>query len=128
MTQPLARDTSLTELLRRPEVNYYSLFEMVKNISAISDNEIAQQVEIQTKYQGYIERQHEEIERSRRHENTPLPPDIDYHNVRGLSVEARQKLNRHKPLTLGEAGRLSGVTPAAVSLLLVHLKRRSARM
>ena len=101
LDQPLARDMSLAELLRRPEVNYYSLFEMVKNISAISDNEIAQQVEIQTKYQGYIERQHEEIERSRRHENTPLPPDIDYHNVHGLSVEARQKLNRHKPLTLG---------------------------
>jgi tRNA uridine 5-carboxymethylaminomethyl modification enzyme len=126
--QPLARDMSLAELLRRPEVNYYSLFERVKNISAISDDEVAQQVEIQTKYQGYIERQHEEIERSRRHENTPLPPDIDYQNVHGLSVEARQKLNRHKPLTLGEAGRLSGVTPAAVSLLLVHLKRRPARM
>ena len=122
---PLARDTSLAELLRRPEVNYYSLFEMVKDPSAISDDEVAQQVEIQIKYQGYIERQHAEVERSRQHENTPLPPDMDYQNVHGLSVEARQKLNRHKPLTLGEAGRLSGVTPAAVSLLLVHLRRRA---
>ena len=126
LNPPPARDTSLAELLRRPEVNYYSLFEMAKNISAISDNEVAQQVEIQIKYQGYIERQHQEVERSRRHETTPLPADIDYHNVHGLSVEARQKLNRHKPLTLGEAGRLAGVTPAAVSLLLVHLKRKRA--
>ena len=99
---PLARDTSLAELLRRPEVNYYSLFEMVKDPSAISDDEVAQQVEIQIKYQGYIERQHAEVERSRQHENTPLPPDMDYQNVHGLSVEARQKLSRHKPLTLGK--------------------------
>ncbi len=124
-SQPLARDVSLAELLRRPEVSYYSLFEMVKNPDATSDNEVAQQVEIQIKYQGYIERQHEEVERNRRHESTPLPADIDYQNVRGLSVEVRQKLNRHKPLTLGEAGRLAGVTPAAVSLLLVHLRRRA---
>ena len=124
-SQPLARDASLAELLRRPEVSYYSLFEMVKNPDATSDNEVAQQVEIQIKYQGYIERQHEEVERNRRYESTPLPADIDYQNVRGLSVEVRQKLNRHKPLTLGEAGRLAGVTPAAVSLLLVHLRRRA---
>ena len=92
---------------------------------AISDREASQQVEIQAKYAGYIERQRDEIERHRRHEDVSLPVKLDYQQVCGLSVEVCQKLSRHRPLTLGAAARLSGVTPAANSLLLVHLKRRA---
>jgi tRNA uridine 5-carboxymethylaminomethyl modification enzyme len=88
---------------------------------------VAEQVEIQVKYAGYIERQREEIERQRRHQELLLPPDLDYAEVHGLSREVREKLNRHRPRTLGQAGRLPGITPAAVSLLLIHLKRRRGR-
>jgi tRNA uridine 5-carboxymethylaminomethyl modification enzyme len=93
----------------------------------VSDLGVAEQVEIQTKYQGYIERQRTEVERQRAHDDTPLPLDIDYRAVRGLSVEVRQKLELHRPETLGQAARISGITPAAISLLLVHLKRREPR-
>ncbi len=120
------RSASLAERLRRPEVSYASLFESVAGFEPVSDAEVAQQVEIQIKYQGYVARQQEEIERHRRHEDLMLPADLDYRGVRGLSVEVRHKLNQHRPATLGQAARLSGVTPAAISLLLVHLKRRSA--
>jgi len=89
------------------------------------DPAVAEQVEIQAKYAGYIERQRDEIERTRRNENVSLPDDIDYGNVKGLSSEVREKLVRHRPSTLGQAGRIPGVTPAAVSLLLIHLKKRS---
>jgi len=81
---------------------------------------------VQAKYHGYIERQHEEIERQRRHEDAGLPEDFDYAAVRGLSNEVRQRLLEQRPATLGQAARIPGVTPAAVSLLLVHLKRRDA--
>jgi len=84
------------------------------------------QVDVQAKYRGYIERQHDEIERQRRHEETLLPDDFDYGAVRGLSNEVRQRLVEHRPATLGQAARMPGVTPAAVSLLLIHLKRRDA--
>jgi tRNA uridine 5-carboxymethylaminomethyl modification enzyme len=124
--QPLAREATLAELLRRPEVTYESLMTLPGAGRAVLDAEVAQQVEIQAKYAGYIERQSDEIERGRRYEETRLPDDIDYANVRGLSIEVRQKLTRHRPGTLGEASRISGITPAAISLLLVHLKRRSA--
>lgn len=124
--QPLAREATLAELLRRPEVSYDTLMTLPGAGRAVLDIEVAQQVEIQAKYAGYIERQSDEIERSRRYEETHLPADLDYANVHGLSVEARQKLTRHRPITLGEASRISGMTPAAISLLLVHLKRRSA--
>jgi tRNA uridine 5-carboxymethylaminomethyl modification enzyme len=126
--QVLTRDASLLELLRRPEVSYDLLMNLPSAGKAISDREAAQQVEIQAKYAGYIERQRDEIARHRRHEDVGLPVNLDYQQVRGLSVEVRQKLSRHRPLTLGAAARLSGVTPAAISLLLVHLKRRPARM
>ena len=86
---------------------------------------MAEQVEIQAKYQGYIERQREEIARSEHYENLKLPHDLDYGSLRGLSVEVRQKLDRYRPETLGQASRISGVTPAAISVLLVHLKRRT---
>ncbi len=124
--EPTARSVTLAELLRRPEINYSSLFESIAGLEPVADSEVAQQVEIQIKYQGYVTRQQEEIERHRRHEDLVLPSDLDYHGVRGLSVEVRHKLNQHRPATLGQAARLSGVTPAAISLLLVHLKRRSA--
>jgi tRNA uridine 5-carboxymethylaminomethyl modification enzyme len=84
---------------------------------------VAEQVEIQAKYEGYIERQREEVARRADFESRALPLDLDYREVRGLSAEVQQKLNRHRPETLGQAARISGVTPAAISLLLVHLKR-----
>jgi tRNA uridine 5-carboxymethylaminomethyl modification enzyme len=124
--QPLARAASLMELLRRSEVSYAALMSLPGAGVAAVDTEAADQLEIQAKYAGYIERQQEEIALHRRHEETALPQDFDYHHVRGLSVEVRQKLVSHRPATLGQAGRLSGITPAAISLLLVHLRRRRA--
>src|SRR3989440_8978926 len=106
------------EILRRPEISYATLFPD----SAVA-REVAEQVEIQTKYQGYIERQRVEVERHKEFEAAVLPADLDYSAVRGLSIEVQQKLNRHRPQTVGQASRISGVTPAAISLLLVHLKR-----
>ncbi len=119
-------ELSLLELLRRPEVSYDSLIGLLGPGAEKADPAIAAQVEIEAKYAGYIERQRAEIERQRRYEELPLPDNLDYHNVYGLSVEARQKLAQHRPATLGQAARLAGVTPAAISLLLVHLKRRRA--
>ncbi|HXL76337.1 MAG TPA: tRNA uridine-5-carboxymethylaminomethyl(34) synthesis enzyme MnmG, partial [Burkholderiales bacterium] len=109
---------SLLELLRRPDVTYASLVE-----EPTVDLLVAEQVEIQAKYEGYIERQREEVERHSKLETLGLPPEIDYCAVRGLSAEVQQKLNRHRPQTVGQASRISGITPAAISLLLVHLKR-----
>ena len=109
---------SLFELLRRPEASYASL-----GTGADVDPEVAAQVEVQAKYQGYIERQREEVERAKQLESEVLPHDIDYRQVRGLSAEVHQKLNAFRPQTIGQASRISGVTPAAISLLLVHLKR-----
>ncbi|MGH8530483.1 MAG: tRNA uridine-5-carboxymethylaminomethyl(34) synthesis enzyme MnmG [Nevskiales bacterium] len=115
------------DALRRPEINYASLMQLGAG-PAVDDPLVAEQIEIQIKYAGYIERQHSEIERTRRYETLPLPEDLDYAGVRGLSNEVRQKLARHRPATLGQAGRISGVTPAAVSLLLVHLKKTGASL
>ncbi len=109
---------SLLELLRRPDVTYATLVE-----EPTVDSLVAEQVEIQAKYEGYIERQREEVERHSKLETLGLPPEIDYCAVRGLSAEVQQKLNRHRPQTVGQASRISGITPAAISLLLVHLKR-----
>jgi tRNA uridine 5-carboxymethylaminomethyl modification enzyme len=123
----IEREYTLTELLRRPDVSYADLIMLCgveQNAgNAWIDAQIAEQVEIQIKYQGYIKRQQEEILRQSQHETTLLPIDIDYCLVKGLSNEVQQKLNEHKPETIGQAGRISGVTPAAISLLLVHLKR-----
>ena len=124
--QPLARETSLMELLRRPEVSYETLMSLPGAGEVLTNAEVALQLEIQAKYAGYIERQEEEIEAHRRYEETLLPPDLDYHRVHGLSIEARQKLAAHRPTTLGQAGRISGITPAAISLLLIHLRRKRA--
>jgi tRNA uridine 5-carboxymethylaminomethyl modification enzyme len=117
------REYTLMDLLKRPEVRYGALMELVGGAAEMLDPGIAEQVEIQAKYSGYIERQRQEVERRGCQESTRLPPDLDYRTVRGLSIEVQQKLNAHKPETIGQASRISGVTPAAVSLLLVHLKR-----
>lgn len=119
----IEREYSLYELLRRPDVTYESLMTLQQAGPGVADVKVAEQIEIQAKYQGYIERQHDEIARNEQNEQMRLPKDIDYKDVRGLSIEVQQKLNKHKPETIGQAGRISGITPAAISLLLVHLKR-----
>jgi tRNA uridine 5-carboxymethylaminomethyl modification enzyme len=117
------RDYSLIDLLKRPNVNYASLMTLPGAGPGTAAADVAQQVEIQAKYQGYIARQHDEVARHGHLESLRLPGDLDYTAVRGLSNEVQQKLTRHRPETIGQASRISGVTPAAVSLLLVHLKR-----
>src|SRR5687767_15377798 len=124
--QPLEREQPLAELLRRPDVSYPQLMTLPGAGPGLADAQAAEQIEIQAKYQGYIERQSEEIARYEHYENLRLPEALDYHAVRGLSVEARQVLARQRPETLGQAARLSGITPAAISVLLVHLKRKLA--
>ncbi len=121
----LSREYRLDELLRRPDVSYEDLFKLLPELAPVADPAVAEQVEIQAKYAGYIERQRDEIERSQRHESTVLPDDFDYAAVRGLSAEVREKLQRNRPATLGHASRIPGVTPAAISLLLVYLKKRN---
>jgi tRNA uridine 5-carboxymethylaminomethyl modification enzyme len=124
--QPLAREFSLMQLLSRPDVRYAMLLALPGAGGAHPEPEVAEQVEIQAKYCGYLQRQAEEIERNRRNEETPLPPDFDYDRVRGLSTEVRQKLSAQRPSTLGQAARIPGVTPAAISLLRVYLKKFAA--
>jgi tRNA uridine 5-carboxymethylaminomethyl modification enzyme len=120
--EKLTKVTTAKDLLRRPKVDYAALLELMQREQDVSD-EVAEQVVIQAKYSGYINRQQNEIERVQRNENTVLPLELDYKNVRGLSNEVREKLENARPANLGQAARISGVTPAAVSLLLVHLKR-----
>ncbi len=114
---------SLHELLLRPNVNYASLMTLPGAGTATEDAKVSEQVEIQAKYQGYIDRQHVEIKNGEQNEAQRLPANLDYRDVRGLSIEAQQKLNQYKPETVGQAARISGITPAAISLLLVHIKR-----
>lgn len=124
--QPLSRETSLLQLLSRPDVSYQQILDLTDDSRQI-DVRVAEQVEIQATYSGYINRQADEIERNRFHEQTELPTDLDYANVRGLSAEVTQKLNEQRPENLGMASRIPGVTPAAISLLRVYLKKnRSA--
>lgn len=120
--EPLAKSSTAIELLRRPSVDYQGLMTLLDEEQTVADD-VAEQVMIQVKYAGYINRQQNEVNRLQRNENTTLPADLDYKNVRGLSNEVREKLQNAKPLSLGQAARISGVTPAAVSLLLVHLRR-----
>ena len=124
--QPMEREYRLFDLLRRPQVDYASLLSLPGAGEAVSLPEVIEQLEIQAKYQGYIERQQVEIDKSLAHESMSLPPDLDYTDVRGLSFEVKQKLTQARPQTLGQASRVQGVTPAAISLLLVYLKRRKA--
>ncbi len=121
-----SREHRLEALLRRPDMTYRDLMALAVAGPGVSDEVVAEQVEIQVKYAGYIARQQEEIEKVRRHEETALPDDIDYDQVAGLSHEVRQKLAEHRPSTIGQAGRIPGVTPAALSLLMVHLKKTAA--
>ncbi|HGY5296071.1 TPA: tRNA uridine-5-carboxymethylaminomethyl(34) synthesis enzyme MnmG [Aeromonas salmonicida] len=120
---PLTREQNLEELLRRPEVTYDALMAIEGVGPALSDHAAADQVEIQIKYAGYIERQYDEVEKQLRNENTLLPLDMNYRDVNGLSNEVIAKLNDAKPETIGQASRISGITPAAISILLVHLKK-----
>jgi tRNA uridine 5-carboxymethylaminomethyl modification enzyme len=124
--QPMEREYRLFDLLRRPEVSYAGLLSLPGAGEGLVAPDVIEQVEIQAKYQGYIERQKDEVEKSLAHESMPLPSDLDYSEVHGLSFEVRQKLAQGRPQTLGQASRLQGMTPAAISLLLVHLKRRKA--
>jgi tRNA uridine 5-carboxymethylaminomethyl modification enzyme len=119
----LEHEYSLFELLRRPEVSYEALASLIPAVDILSED-VKEQIEIAAKYQGYITRQQEEIAKQKGSENTKLGADIDYADVHGLSIEARQKLIMHKPETIGQAGRISGITPATISLLLVYLKRK----
>jgi len=128
LEQALRREVRALELLARPNIRYQDLCQIEALKPGVSDPKVAEQVEIQAKYQGYIERQQADIERNLRQEQTPLAPDIDYKQVSGLSNEVRQKLNQHKPENLGQAARIAGITPAAISLLRIHLKKYNARL
>lgn len=121
LEKPLAREYSLMDLLKRPDVRYADIARI--SGSDITDNSVIEQVEIQGKYEGYIARQQEEIDRFRRYENTPIGDSIDYSSIEGLSNEVKQKLADARPETLGRASRVPGVTPAAISLLLVYMKK-----
>jgi tRNA uridine 5-carboxymethylaminomethyl modification enzyme len=122
--KPITREYALADLLKRPELDYWDVAGLKGQ--ACADSEAAQQVAIQAKYAGYIVRQQDEVERLRRYEELPLPDDLDLDAVDGLSNEVKQKLGEVRPLTLAQAGRIPGVTPAAISLLLIHLKKRGA--
>ncbi|NSL55670.1 tRNA uridine-5-carboxymethylaminomethyl(34) synthesis enzyme MnmG [Uliginosibacterium aquaticum] len=120
----LERETRFFDLLRRPDMTYAALMALsVAPENPETDTQVIEQIEISAKYQGYIERQQEEVQRAAGQENTVLPPDLDYSGVSGLSNEVQQKLRTHKPETLGQASRIQGITPAAISLLLIHLKK-----
>lgn len=123
LKSPIVREASGEDLLRRPEVTYSTLVSLENFAPAIEDSQASEQVEIQVKYAGYIQRQRDEIEKSLRHENTKLPLNLEYSKVKGLSNEVVAKLSDAKPETLGVASRISGITPAAISILLVHLKK-----
>jgi tRNA uridine 5-carboxymethylaminomethyl modification enzyme len=124
LATPLSREASGEDLLRRPDMTYAQLTSLSVFAPALDDAQAAEQVEIQVKYEGYIARQQEEIERQQRNENTLLPATLDYRQVSGLSNEVIAKLNDHKPVSIGQASRISGVTPAAISILLVWLKKQ----
>ena len=124
LKDPITREYSLADLLKRPELAYADIANLKG--SGTRDEQAAEQVAIQAKYAGYIDRQQEDIDRLRRHENMLLPKDLDYEIVAGLSNEVKQKLGEAKPETLARAGRIPGVTPAAISLLLIYLKKKGA--
>ncbi len=126
MSSSISRETRALDLLSRPEVDYAGLMKLDGIGPGVEDAKVAEQLEIQSKYAGYIERQQGEIERQRANESVKLPQDFDYEKVRGLSNEVREKLIKRRPETIGQAGRIPGITPASISLLLIHLKRKSA--
>jgi tRNA uridine 5-carboxymethylaminomethyl modification enzyme len=119
----LSSEQRVADLLRRPGLSYAGLMALEGIGPGCGDDKVAEQVEIQARYHGYIERQREEIERQMRNEHKRLPENLDYAQVKGLSAEVREKLSRVAPQTIGQAARIPGMTPAAISLLLVHLKK-----
>jgi tRNA uridine 5-carboxymethylaminomethyl modification enzyme len=121
--QTIEREYNLFELLRRPNLNYAQVLALPGGGEGVADARVAEQVEIAAKYQGYIDRQNEEVEKHREQENLRLPPDLDYSRLTGLSMEVRQRLQKARPETLGQAARMQGITPAAISVLLVYAKR-----
>jgi tRNA uridine 5-carboxymethylaminomethyl modification enzyme len=131
--QAIEREYNLADLLRRPGVQYDTLVSMTGiegqplGGPGVEDPAVKEQVEIQLKYAGYIDRQTREVERHEHYENLKLPENLNYLEIAALSIEVRQKLDKQRPETLGQASRISGVTPAAISLLLVHLKKRGAK-
>lgn len=128
LENPISHDAKASEFLKRPEINYQHLLLLEELGLSELPFAVAEQLEIQTKYAGYIERQQQDIAQLRKHENILLPESVDYSHVKGLSAEVVQKLNNIRPKTLAQAGRISGVTPAALSLLLVHLKKKKSRL
>ena len=128
MGKKLKGEARASELLKRPEMDYEKLSSVEQLAAGEIAEQVAEQVEIQAKYSGYVDKQKVEVEKSRRHESKAIPDNIDYADVKGLSNEVRQKLADHKPSTLGQAGRIPGVTPAAVSLLLVYLKKNGGEL
>lgn len=127
--KPIEREYSMADLLKRPDVSYAALMQAT-NVDGelvagpgLEQGAVAEQVEIQVKYAGYIDRQHDEVQKQVAHENQPIPADMDYDKVASLSFEVRQRLKQYKPETIGQAARMSGITPAAISLLLVHMKK-----
>ncbi len=122
---PISKETRALDLLARPDVNYTALCSIPELSPPITDGAAAEQLEIQARYAGYIKRQEVEIERQRANESLKLPEGFDFAKVRGLSTEVREKLIKSQPTTIGQAGRIPGMTPAAISLLLIHLKRKS---
>ena len=128
MGKALKKENRASELLKRPEVEYLTLTAIDGLAAESISSDVAEQVEIQAKYAGYVDKQRVEIEKTRRHESKTIPENIDYADVKGLSNEVRQKLADHRPSTLGQAGRTPGVTPAAISLLLVYLKKNSGQL
>ncbi len=126
LSTSISREIRMLDLLARPEVSYASLQALPNFGTGVEDPKVAEQLEIQAKYAGYIDRQKGEIERQRANESVKLPDSFEYDKVRGLSSEVREKLIKSRPATIGQAGRIPGMTPAAISLLLIHLKRKSA--
>jgi tRNA uridine 5-carboxymethylaminomethyl modification enzyme len=122
LEKPLSKEYHMKELLKRPELTYDKLKFMLERPT--EDNKVAEQVDVRIKYDGYIRRQQDEIDKHQRHEQTKLPDDFDYQSVKGLSTEVMTKLEKTRPATIGQASRISGITPAAISLLLVYLKKR----
>ena len=123
LAKPLSKESRALDLLKRPEMDYEKLTQISEIGPPVSDVKVAEQVQVQVKYEGYLNRQKEEVEKARRYEDKNIPDKIEYDQVKGLSNEVRQKLIDHRPATLGQAGRISGITPAAISLLMVHIKK-----
>ena len=123
LEKPLAREARVHDLLRRPGIRYRDLMQIEGIGPGVEDTLVAGQIEVQAKYAGYVDRQHAEIERHKRYQSQALPPDLDYNAIRGLSSEVCEKLQTVRPGTIGQAARIPGMTPAAVSLLLIHLKK-----